>query len=92
MMRLAHPPDARTEEGFRPYRRLAVRVLARALSDLADPGSSTADRETARAFFAGSGMLAHWCRVAALDPGRVARRAHRLGQRARPVTRALASA
>jgi hypothetical protein len=62
------------EEGFRPYRLLAINVLARAVRDLAATASA-ADRESAKSFFADSGMLFHWCRVAALDPRWIAARA-----------------
>src|SRR5687767_8673121 len=65
------------------YRRLAIRVLARALLDVAGPGSSASDRESARVFLAGSSMLSHWCRVASLDPSWVVKRAERLD---RPVS------
>lgn len=65
-------PDAC--EALRPYRHLAVRVLARAFLDLTDPACAT-DRESARMFLAGSDLLGHWCRVAALDPGWIVRRA-----------------
>ena len=65
------------EERLRPYRHLAMRVLARAVLDVTDPTGSAADRESARAFLAGSLMLQHWCRVAALDPDCVAERAVR---------------
>jgi hypothetical protein len=71
--------NTRTEdtssEGFRPYRRLALGVLALAFSDLTDPGRSATDRESARVFLAGSRMLFHWCRVAALHPSWVAAQA-----------------
>jgi hypothetical protein len=66
------------DEAFRPYRHLAVRVLARALEDLSNPTGSATDRESARLFLAGSGMLFHWCRVAALDPCRVVNHAERV--------------
>jgi hypothetical protein len=46
-------------------------VIGRAIRDLASPAEST----TARAFFAGSGMLHHWCALAELDPASVAARA-----------------
>jgi hypothetical protein len=59
---------------FRPYRHLAMRVLARAVLDLGDLTASTADRESAREFLSGSVMLRHWCRVAALDPACVTER------------------
>jgi len=62
----AGPLDA----GFTPYRHLAIRVLARALLDVST--GSASDREGARLFFAGSRMLFHWCRVAAVDPRMVA--------------------
>ncbi len=58
--------------GFLPYRHLAIRVLASALRDVSSPAASPSDRESARQFFAGSDMLFHWCRVAALDPLRIA--------------------
>jgi hypothetical protein len=59
--------DQSCDEAFTPYRHLAMHVLARALRDLSNPGSPT-DCESARRFLAGSPMLLHWCRVAALDP------------------------
>jgi CspA family cold shock protein len=62
----------------RPYRQLAVRVIDRALRDAADPGQSTTDRESARAFLAGSSMLHLWCEVAELDPRWMMARASRL--------------
>jgi hypothetical protein len=68
------------DEAYLPYRRLAVSVLARALQDLSNPAGSATDRESARAFFTGSGMLSHWCRVASLDPLWVAGRVQKLGQ------------
>ena len=61
-----------SEEGFRPYRHLAIRVLARALLDVLNPRGSAQDRESARVFLDRSSMLGHWCRVAALDPTAVA--------------------
>jgi hypothetical protein len=69
------------DEGFLPYRQLAVRVLARALFDLTDGHGSPTDRESARAFLAGSHMLVHWCRVAAVDPSCVVKHAEKLGAR-----------
>ncbi len=63
---------AGVDEGFRPYRRLAMHVLVRALQDLSNPSASPGDRESARRFLTGSPMLFHWCRVAALDPRLVA--------------------
>jgi hypothetical protein len=71
------------DERLRPYRHLAVRVLARALLDAIDPGGSSTDRESARAFLAGSIMLEHWCRVAGLDPACVAEHAERFTLEAR---------
>ena len=68
------------DDELMPYRRLAMRVLDRALRDLAGSSESSTDRESARAFFADSAMLAHWCRVAALDPHWIASRAERLRQ------------
>ena len=67
------------DEGYRPYRRLAVGVLARALQDLSNPAGTATDRESARVFFTGSGMLRYWCRVASLDPQWVAGRVQQLG-------------
>ena len=64
---------AGVEDAFRPYRRLAMHVLGRALLDLSNPAASPSDRESARRFLTGSPMLFHWCRVAALDPRLVAR-------------------
>lgn len=66
------------DEGYRPYRRLAVGVLARALQDLSNPAGTATDRESARVFFTGSGMLSYWCRVASLDPQWVAGRVQKL--------------
>jgi hypothetical protein len=60
---------------FKPYRDLAVRVLTRALLDLDDPAGSAADRESARAFLAGSSMLLHWCQVAAVDASSIVKHA-----------------
>ena len=60
------------EERMRPYYHLAMRVLARAVLDVMDPTGSADDRESARAFLAGSVMLQHWCQLAALDPDYVA--------------------
>lgn len=68
------------DASLRPYRHLAVRVLARALLDLANPAGSPTDRESARMFLAGSGMLLHWCRVAAVDPSCVVKHAERLAR------------
>jgi hypothetical protein len=70
---------ARDHIGLRPYRHLAVRVLAQAVLDLAKPTGSVADRDSARAFLAGSPMLFHWCHVAALEPSWFVKRATRAG-------------
>ena len=75
---LARPSGASNSET--PYRRLAIRVVARAVLDVTGAASSAADRESARVFLAGSGMLSHWCHVAALDPSWVVSRAQRLGR------------
>jgi len=69
-----------SDEAYRPYRRLAVGVLARALQDLSNPAGTATDRESARVFFTGSGMLSYWCRVASLDPQWVAGRVLKLQQ------------
>jgi hypothetical protein len=66
------------DAGLVPYRHLAMHVLARALRDLSNAAGSATDRESARLFLAGSPMLFHWCRVAALDPRLVTRHAARL--------------
>jgi hypothetical protein len=63
------------DEAFLPYRRLAMHVLGRAIRDLENGAGSATDRESARVFLAGSPMLFHWCRVAALDPRLVTRHA-----------------
>jgi hypothetical protein len=70
------------DEAFRPYRGLAVRVLAHAFRDLTDSGRAC-DRESARVFLAGSGMMHHWCRVAALDPFCVVSHAEKLAAKQR---------
>jgi hypothetical protein len=78
--RLAQPPlmaiaeavhDADGEAEAATLRRLALRVIERALKDIVAPHCAAADRQTAREFLAGSAMLVHWCSVATLDPGRV---------------------
>jgi hypothetical protein len=61
-----------------PYRHLAVRVIDQALKDLTGPAGARADRESARAFLAGSSMLLHWCEVADLDPTWMVARARAL--------------
>jgi hypothetical protein len=66
------------DERWRPYRQLAIRVLARAVLDVTNPAGSANDRETARAFLAGSAMLEHWCHVAAVDPLCIAANVDRL--------------
>jgi hypothetical protein len=70
------------DERLRPYRQLAIRVLSRAVLDATDPTGSANDRESARAFLAGSAMLEHWCHVAALDPNCIAANLRRLTQQA----------
>lgn len=60
------------DEMLRPYRHLAMRVLARAVLDVMDPSGSSTDRESALVFLSGSAMLQHWCRVAALNPDCIA--------------------
>lgn len=67
----------KTDEGFRSYRYLAVRVLAQAFLDLEDPARSK-HCESARVFLTGSAMMIHWCRVAALDPSYVVSHAEKL--------------
>jgi hypothetical protein len=56
------------DELLSPYRALALRVISLALQDLVTPGHAGSERDTARAFFSGSRMLSHWCRLADLDP------------------------
>jgi hypothetical protein len=65
----------RGDDGFAPYRHLALHVLALALRDLSNPAASRTDRESARRFLTGSPMLMHWCRVAAIEPGPLTRHA-----------------
>ena len=71
-------PSIACDERLRPYRQLALRVLVRAVRDVMDPAGSATDRESARSFLAGSDMLQHWCRVAALDPDCIAENVERL--------------
>jgi hypothetical protein len=59
-------------------RRLALRVIDQAFRDLASPAGVRADKESARAFLAGSSMLYHWCQVADLDPAWMVARARKL--------------
>ena len=66
------------DKTFLPYRYLAIQVIDRALKDVTSSTGSVADRESARLFFAESSMLAHWCRVAALDPHSMADRVAKL--------------
>lgn len=69
-----------TPEAFRPYRRLAERIIALALHDAVE--GSRAQGASARAFLADSTMLRLWCQVADLDARSVADRA--AGLRRRP--------
>jgi hypothetical protein len=66
------PGEAPHTLGLLPYRRLAVRVIEQALRDLAGRAESSHDRDSARAFLAGSPMLSLWCEVAEIDPRRIA--------------------
>jgi hypothetical protein len=75
------------DEGFRPYQRLAVRVLERAVLDVMDPTGSIDDRNSARAFLSGSIMLRHWCHVAALDADCIAERVTRFAAQAASIPR-----
>ena len=79
MRRTRHHADTGElrDAGFQPYRDLAVRVLARAFQDLTSPVRPS-DRESARVFLAGSGMMRYWCRVASLDPFCVVNHADKL--------------
>lgn len=77
---LAREHGGGDDDGFTPYRQLALHVLARALRDLSNPATRT-DRESALRFLSGSPMLFHWCRVAALDPRLVVRHVTRLAAR-----------
>ena len=70
-----------------PYRHLAVRVIDQAFRDLAGPGPSLADQESAREFLAGSSMLHHWCEIADLDPARTVAVAKELMDRPRLIAR-----
>jgi hypothetical protein len=58
-------------EKTRQYRQLAMRVIALALEDLSTPGRAPEDRASARAFFASSWVLDHWCEVARVDAKRL---------------------
>lgn len=53
---------------FQGYRHLAMRVIDQALRDVAGPGCTPCDRESARAFLADSPMLHLWCAVASVSP------------------------
>jgi hypothetical protein len=65
------PPPASGIGGPAACRRLAARVIDQALRDLLNPGEDGANRDTARAFLAGSPWLHYWCEVAGLEPLRV---------------------
>ena len=75
--------DAPAGNNFWPYRHLAIRVVVRALLDAVNPNGAADDRESARVFLKGSGMLRLWCRVAALDPTAIVRLAEKRGARSR---------
>jgi hypothetical protein len=45
-----------------------------------NPDAPSEHRESARTFLNGSGMLLHWCHVAALDPTVIARLGEKLGR------------
>lgn len=55
-----------------------MRVIDRALRDLANPTQLATDRESARVFLAGSSMLSYWCELAGVDPGCPIARANEL--------------
>lgn len=59
-----------------PYRHLALRVIAQAWRDLFTSGAASSERESARAFLSGAGLLAHWCELADMDAGAVRSRVH----------------
>ena len=82
---MRHSREAATEENFLPYRHLAIRVLTRALLDVMNADGASADRESARIFLNGSGMLLHWCQVAALNPTVIVRLAEKLDGNSRPL-------
>jgi hypothetical protein len=67
------------DEGFRPYRHLAVCVISRAVMDAVSLSELTEHRASAREFLADSAMLRYWCRVAALDAERITRYVEGLG-------------
>ena len=58
-----------------PYRYLALRVIDQAFRDLASPGGSREDQESARVFLSGSEIFRHWCEVADVDPAWMVARA-----------------
>jgi hypothetical protein len=68
------------DDGLGPYRTLALRVISLAVRDLITPGTQASDRSTARAFLSGSGTLAHWCRLADIDPAAIRRGLHRVDE------------
>ena len=82
---MSHSRDASADKNFWPYRHLAIRVLVRALLDVMNPDGASADRESARIFLNGSGMLLHWCQVAALNPTVIVKLAEKLGGPSRPL-------
>jgi hypothetical protein len=55
------------------HRRLATRVIYQAVRDL--DSRSSADRDTAREFLAGSAMLIFWCQLGRFNAGTVIARA-----------------
>ena len=59
-------------------RHLAVRVIELAFRDLSSSGGSRADRDSARAFLAGSRMLYRWCEIANLSAAGTIARARQL--------------
>jgi hypothetical protein len=72
------PPLALAGPVLEAYRHLAVRVVDQALRDLDNLSESADDRESARAFLAGSPMLYYWCELAGLEPQCVIARARTL--------------
>ncbi len=78
-------------EKTRQYRQLAMRVIALALEDLSTPGRAPEDRASARAFFASSWVLDHWCEVARVDAKRLGAYARTLKVFPRQVAHSAAS-
>jgi hypothetical protein len=65
----ARHDEVASATSFAGYRHLAMRVIDQALRDLEGPCGTPGDRDSARAFLAGSPLLHLWCAVADVNPG-----------------------